>query len=345
MQKMRAGTEYVFMKNKPVFEGEILLCEDNSMNQELICARLAKLGLKTITAENGKEGVEKVEYRMQNGKKPFDLIFMDIYMPVMDGLEAAMEIGKLNAGSPIIALTASSTPVDREQYSTHGMPDCLNKPFTSQELLDCLVKYLTPVNQDTVSEKCGSPPDDEENIKNKLVRIFVRNNKNFYNEITKAIDDGDIKHAHLLAHSLKGNAGLLEKIRLQKAAEKIENLLINEKNRTNFTAMNALKTELEAVLKEFALLVSEDSGVTTKPGIAVTALNDEKIKEAEIRVLLEELEALLDGGDVNCLDLIDRTSGPNLRMIPEAGELIQQMEYFEFDLAKKSLVQIKNNLG
>ena len=328
---MLAEIKCAFMMNKPVFEGEILLCEDNSMNQELVFERLTKLGLKTIIAENGKEGLEKVKNRIHNGRKPFDLIFMDIYMPMMDGLEAAMEIGKLNTGSPIIALTANSTPADREQYAAHGMYDCLNKPFTLQELLDCLVKYLTPVQVNL-----GSPPD-EEKLKNKLVHIFIRNNKNFYNEITKVIENGDIKQAHLLAHSLKGNAGLLGKMRLRKAAEDIENLLIHEENQVNEFAMNTLKTELDTVLEDLALLANElaagQSDAETNK--VVTDLDDEKV-----RALFDELETLIDGGDVQCLNLIDR-----LRPIPGTDELIQQLEYFEFDMAMKTLVLLKNNIS
>jgi CheY-like chemotaxis protein len=320
------------MTNRQVFEGEILLCEDNSMNQELICERLKKLGLKTSTAENGKEGVEKVEYRMQNGIKPFDLIFMDIFMPVMDGLEAAIEIGKLNTGSPIIALTANSTSADREQYTAHGMSDCLNKPFTPQELLDCLKKYIAPDHPDTQVSDLWS----EEKLKAKLVHTFIRNNKNLYNKIAKAIEDGDIKLAHRLAHTLKSNAGLLNKIHLQKAAENAENLLANEDNRINRSAMNVLKTELEAVLEEFAPLAAKDSKVETKHVVAANVPDDRNIK-----VLFEELETLFNGGDLKCLELIDRTSGPNLRSIPGTGELIQQMEYFEFDTAKKTLAQLK----
>jgi CheY-like chemotaxis protein len=138
--------------DKPAFEGEVLLCEDNKMNQQLICDHLSRVGLKTTVAENGKEGIEAVKNRIQSGKKRFDLIFMDIHMPVMDGLEAAAEINKLNTGTSIVAMTANIMTDDREQYITHGMVDCVGKPFTSQELWRCLLKHLVPVNT-AVSEK------------------------------------------------------------------------------------------------------------------------------------------------------------------------------------------------
>ena len=341
--------------NNPVFDGEILLCEDNSMNQELICACLAKLGLKAITAENGKDGIEKVEHRIQNGKKLFDLIFMDIHMPVMDGFEAAQRIRALEfpketprqladwpVGVPIIALTANSTSIDRKQYIAHGMFDYLKKPFTSRELVDCLLKYIMPSSLSSIQ---NMDMHDEKKLKIKLINSFITKNKNIYNDITKAIEDKDIKLAHRLVHTLKGNAGLLDKIRLQKAAEEIENFLMNKENHVNESAMNTFKIELDAVLNEFAPLVSElsteEECECNKRSDAVTNTGIAVLDNGKINTLFDELEILFYGGDLKCLELIDRISGPNLRSIPGTGELIHQMEYFEFDAAKETLAQLK----
>jgi CheY-like chemotaxis protein len=238
-----------------VLEGEILICEDNKMNRELIRECLAKTMLKTVVAENGKEGVEMVLSRVQNGTKPFDLIFMDIRMPVMDGLAAGAEIGKLNTGTPVIAMASENTPADREKYLSHGMSGCLNKPFSSKELTDCLMKYIKPQGLSSSNEKKCIQDEDlrfEEDLKNKFIHIFVNNNKTKYNEIVKAVDEGDIKTAYLLVHSLKGNAGMIGKNRLQKAAEDVESLLKEENpdidSVANHRAMGVLKAELEAVL-------------------------------------------------------------------------------------------------
>ena len=134
---------------KPVFEGEVLVCEDNAMNQQVICEHLARVGLKTSVAENGKVGVEMVQRRMENsqGEKQFDMILMDIHMPEMDGLEAAAKISSLNAGIPIVASTANIMYNDKKIYKASGMNACLSKPFTSQELWRCLLKYLTPAGR------------------------------------------------------------------------------------------------------------------------------------------------------------------------------------------------------
>jgi len=131
---------------QPKFEGEILVCEDNEMNQLVISEHLARIGLKTYIAKNGLIGVTMVKDRIDKNEKPFDLILMDIHMPIMDGLDAADKIISLETATPIIAMTANIMTNDMETYQERGMIDCIGKPFTSQELWSCLLKYLEPVN-------------------------------------------------------------------------------------------------------------------------------------------------------------------------------------------------------
>ena len=130
---------------KPTFEGEILLCEDDHMSQIVIEEHLSRVGIKTVIAQNGRVGLDLVKNRAHDGRKQFDLIFMDMHMPLMDGLEAAEKIFALNLGIPIVAMTANVMPEDRDIYEAMGIADCVSKPFTSQELWQCLLKYLEPV--------------------------------------------------------------------------------------------------------------------------------------------------------------------------------------------------------
>ncbi|MCL2708821.1 MAG: response regulator, partial [Defluviitaleaceae bacterium] len=129
---------------KPYFEGEVLLCEDNRIYQLLMTEHLERAGLVTVVADNGAEGVELVKRRMINNAKPFDLIFMDIYMPVMDGFEAASLITSFETGTPIVALTANIMDEEQDVYTKKGMVDCIGKPFNSHELWRCLLKYIMP---------------------------------------------------------------------------------------------------------------------------------------------------------------------------------------------------------
>jgi len=130
---------------KPTLEGEVLVCEDNDMNKFVIREHLARVGLNTVIAENGKIGLDMIKERKFNGEKQFDLILMDMHMPVMDGFEASSEISKLNLGIPMVAMTANIMIEDLEVYKASGMPDCLSKPFTSQELWRCLLRYFKPL--------------------------------------------------------------------------------------------------------------------------------------------------------------------------------------------------------
>jgi signal transduction histidine kinase/CheY-like chemotaxis protein len=123
-------------------KGDILLCEDNKMNQQVFSENLKKVGLSADIAENGREGFNMVRRRHEKGEKPYDLIFMDIHMPVMDGLESAALITELNIGSPIIAMTANVMSHDKDLYERSGMNDSVAKPFKTHELMSCLKKYL-----------------------------------------------------------------------------------------------------------------------------------------------------------------------------------------------------------
>ncbi|MCL2809843.1 MAG: ATP-binding protein, partial [Treponema sp.] len=131
---------------KPAFEGEVLICEDNAMNQLVICEHLSRVGLKTMVVQNGKQGVNLIKFRAQKNMKQFDLILMDIHMPVMDGIEAAEKIVEIDSTIPIVAMTANIMAKDKEIYISKGMTDCVGKPFTSQELWQCLLKYFKPIN-------------------------------------------------------------------------------------------------------------------------------------------------------------------------------------------------------
>ena len=235
---------------KPVFDGEILLCEDNVMNQQVICEHLSRVGLKTVVAENGKIGVEIVQSRKENGKKRFDLIFMDMHMPVMDGLEAAAKIIELNTGVPIVAMTANVMSNDREIYMTSGMSDCVGKPFSSQELWRCLLKYLTPLNGSAAQKNARFDIGAES--QNSLKMLFVKYNQNKHEEIVNALKTGEIKLAHRLAHTLKSNAAQLGKINLQQAAALVEQQLKDGENVVTPQQMAILETELNSALAEFA---------------------------------------------------------------------------------------------
>jgi signal transduction histidine kinase/CheY-like chemotaxis protein len=237
--------------DKPVFEGEVLLCEDNPMNQQVVYEHLARVGLKTVIADNGKIGYDLVKSRLDNREQQFDLIFMDMHMPVMDGLEASVKIKELNTNIPIVAMTANIMFNDREIYKRSGMIECVGKPFSSQELWRCLMKYFTPISAGTDNNMKAQLEASME-FQKKFQSLFVKNNSNKYHEIVDALKIGDIMLAYRYAHSLKGDAGQIGKIILQKAVANVEQNLRNGKELVTAEQLSILKLELDLVVNEFS---------------------------------------------------------------------------------------------
>jgi signal transduction histidine kinase/DNA-binding response OmpR family regulator len=118
----------------------VLLAEDNLVNQRLAVRLLEKRGHRVVVAGNGREALQALE------KDSFDLVFMDVQMPEMDGLEATAAIRERETRSglhqPIIALTAHAMKGDREKCLAGGMDGYLTKPIRPQELDDILEDYL-----------------------------------------------------------------------------------------------------------------------------------------------------------------------------------------------------------
>jgi len=314
--------------DKPTFKGEVLVCEDNPMNQKVIINHLHRVGLNVEIAENGYEGIMKVQARFDKGVKPFDLILMDIHMPVMDGLEAAPKIIQMGTGTPIVAMTANIMADDRELYKTAGMDDYVGKPFTSQELWRCLLKYFKSVSFTSADE--NKKIDTE--LQKQLKTDFVTNNQSRFNEIKNALDTNDITLAHRLVHTLKSNAGLIGKTALQKAAVKVEAALKGGENRVTDEQINVLQIELSSALDDLSPYLAEAAGYTQPD---TTANFDAVI----VRKVLEELEPLLNSGNPECLKMID-----DLRGLPGSGELIRQMEDYDFDAAANALLELKINI-
>jgi len=247
---------------KPNFEGLVLVCDDNFMNQQVICEHLGNVGLKHEIAENGKVGVDKVLERIYKGEKPYDLILMDIFMPVMDGIEAAKKINALNTGTPIVAVTANVMAGELERYKEHGMPDSLGKPFTSQELWRTLLRHLKPVASVMIDKEEHEQETTE--IQKELKTIFAENYQTKYDEIVAAVEANDLKLAHRLVHSLKSNAGQIGKIALQTIAISLEAILAKGEI-PQVEIMNLLEKELNAVLAELRPLLNEPRTVKKAP--------------------------------------------------------------------------------
>jgi len=133
--------------------GHVLVVEDNLINQEVVCEQLRRMGLSSKVANNGLKAVVMVK------EETFDVVLMDIQMPVMDGYEAATRIRASHPELPIIALTAAAMIEDQNKALSVGMNAHLSKPINSQALRNLLCVYVRHVgHEEAPSPVLPSPP-------------------------------------------------------------------------------------------------------------------------------------------------------------------------------------------
>ncbi len=212
------------------FKAYILVAEDNLINQVVIKETLMQLGCKVRIENNGQQAFDA--YR----EDQFDLIFMDIQMPIMDGNEAtksirAWEAEKSISPTTIIALTANAMEGDRESFLKVGMDDYISKPFVEEQLIQVLRQWLEsnsfietdlPVKKPEENIKTHSGIDHQilNKFKNrfqgkrvkkfvKIVQIYLDSSQNAVKEIKAAIADSDLDLIELKAHSMKSSCAYM----------------------------------------------------------------------------------------------------------------------------------------
>ena len=220
----------------------VLLVEDNEVNRDLATELLGDLGIMVSVALNGREGVDRV------AAEPFDLVLMDIQMPVMDGLTATRLIrsDERFAKLPILAMTAHAMNGDRERSLKAGMNDHVTKPIDPNRLTAALIRWMPELRsersapgvapKEPILQEDGIPdllpPFDIQsalartNGKTKLLRKLMLGFRDQYksagSDLRAHIAQGRAAEAERLAHSLKSVAAMLEARDLAGAASAVE---------------------------------------------------------------------------------------------------------------------------
>jgi two-component system, sensor histidine kinase and response regulator len=188
--------------SSPVRSLQILLAEDNGVNQEVAVDMLESLGHHVTTVENGREAVAA----WRGGQ--FDVILMDLHMPVMDGLEATQTIRErervLEGTTPIIAITANAGKDDRQICLDAGMNDFLRKPIFETSLRDILRPYSHQAARGPQKLK-SRQWDMKPALLEKLAKIFFEQGPALLGELRGALDAGDSQLLASKAHKIKGS--------------------------------------------------------------------------------------------------------------------------------------------
>jgi len=200
------------------FDGlRILLVEDNDINRLYASTILKKWNCQCDEAVNGEIALELLR------KNEYDLILMDVHMPVMDGLVATRIIRKIfpspKKDIPIIAFTANAIKGEKEEYMEIGMDDYISKPFIPDELHSLISKYHLPISKE-VEYPIFAPPyadltylksisDGNREFLNDIISTFIVQTPPLLSEMNDAVTDKKWTKVGDLAHKLKPNLTLL----------------------------------------------------------------------------------------------------------------------------------------
>jgi len=264
------------------FSGRVLVAEDSQSNQVLIKLLLEKLGVQVTMAQDGKEAVQKAISR------PFDLIFMDIQMPNMDGLSATKILRQKGLKTAIVALTAYAMRGDDEKCISAGCSDYIAKPIDRKTLLKVIRKYL-PKKSETLSQEIdsvkaqadelsrlcsdGAPqraksaettneqdnkvPVDytaimkaygDEDIIKETAKVILKEYPQTIDSLTEAITNRDSKNISHCAHKLKGAARHICAMQLSEGAGRVERAANEKDIDTAASLFGDIKREFEKLM-------------------------------------------------------------------------------------------------
>ncbi|HET7841194.1 MAG TPA: response regulator, partial [Terriglobia bacterium] len=268
----RPAREFVRRKGDYRADLHILLAEDNPINRKLAVHLLKGRGYRVTTARNGREALAAAE------SNAFDVILLDVQMPVHDGFEVSAKIRerekKTGTHVPIIALTAHVMPGDREKCLAAGMDDYLTKPIRAvelYELLDALsLKHpargpqaATPAGRDT--GKTILPVFDEATLLERvqgsaqllreLVDIFLADSPKLLERIRHALANCSPEEVRSAAHAFRGSMSTFAAKRVIEAAQRLETLALANPTSEEFAHhSSAAKAEFREIQTEFTRL-------------------------------------------------------------------------------------------
>ena len=342
------------------FEGaKVLLVEDNEINQEVATELLESMGMVVEIASNGKLASNRI---LGSDPGEFNLVFMDLQMPVMGGLEAAGIIlaDEKFKNIPIVAMTADVMEGVKEECLNVGMKGFVSKPINPSEVVKAIVNWAvrpelpikrTSKKENTIKTESGLPLDlsklNDLNIEEGLERVggnkklycsilikFRDRYTNLLEELNEGVEKGDREKLQRDLHTLKGVAGNIGANQLHKQATLVEEHFmegIPDNSSTLFLSLNAILLPIVEAIKNAEINTSQE---TSKKGIF--ELNDETI--AKIQTIIN----LLDNSDAEGISLLE-----DLKMDGEYETTHKQikkaLDKYDFDKAVELLSKLIND--
>ncbi|MDZ7722716.1 MAG: response regulator [candidate division KSB1 bacterium] len=261
------------------FPFDILIAEDNKVNQKFTLRVLQKLGYQAQVVDNGEEAVDAVE------KKHFDIIFMDIQMPGMDGVQATKELIKRYGDERprIIALTAHAMAGDREKYLHEGMDDYISKPVQLEELVKVIQRSVTTdtelvreedepevqveedtfdssnlqdiVDIDILKDNIGL---DDPDFMNDMITVFIEETEKLVAELEKSLENSNDEAITRVAHTLKSSSATVGAMELSEKSKTLE-MAAKDKQREDYENLGTdVKNESTRVIKALNLMLQEN---------------------------------------------------------------------------------------
>ncbi len=339
----------------------ILLVEDNAINTEVACGMLEALSVHVSCAANGQEALDWLQ------REQFDLVLMDVQMPVMDGYTATQEIRKQPQfdALPVIALTANAMAGDMEKSLAAGMNDHLSKPIDPKALQGALQTWLlgetVEIETETEKERAVtsspvrsgfSPVLDVEgalqrlsgnrDLHLQLLGQFMEQNRSRATEWKGCAGDEDYPSLSASAHALRGAAATLGAEQVAQIAQALEKVCI-QPDEQSAGAVQGYLAELEQAMVALTDAISEYQNTSGK----AEAKADTSLDTAALDTLLEELEELTRIGDVSCVEFAgDLEASTADTPYAELGRTISGcLDDFDFDAACSNIEQLRAQLA
>jgi CheY-like chemotaxis protein len=248
----------------------VLVAEDNQVNQALIRRILENRGYMVVLAANGQEAVD------MTAQARFDLIFMDVQMPKLDGLRAVARIRDMESDTPfhvpVVAMTAQAQPGDREDCLAAGMDAYVAKPFNAAQVYAVIDELLSSQTDDAAKESAPGAVDptagenepvldradalarlgDDESLLAELAAVLLETMPPSLAAIHAAVENGDADGLRESAHSLKGAAQNLSARAVAERARALEEAGRSRNLRPTFTLLVQLEKEIDRLRPELA---------------------------------------------------------------------------------------------